>query len=437
MENGSSKEANKFRLSLSQSKSNVKTVIFTRISSKANEDSSSSRKEPTYRSVSRRNCPLMHYIWECNWPAALKRIETNPEELFYVTDTSGRTALHLASFNQGSPVYVAESLLAKNQHALLAKDRNRRTPLHYACTFNRGGSKHLVPLYCDYLMMLQGKCTYDLPPIDGTDSYVPSPLLLACCNCSTSVDTIRILISTARQSIYKWIAPKTGCEPYWFQSVRTKRDSPLQALLDWANVQEMFNLDRKSITNLLSGDFPVYSKNLISLASECSPLVRTATDTIQKIVLLMDAHGNDYTGSLLHRVCAIHAPKPWLIELFGSLMPEQTLIRDSEGCLPLHHLILHPFATNKKELVDAILQINKQATTRKILKFDSYPLLVAIQQGWTWEGGLEGLVQATPELLDVQADHGLYPTALAASMDTELNTLFELLRKAPHLCANH
>eukprot|EP00546_Thalassionema_frauenfeldii_P000479 CAMPEP_0178930438 /NCGR_PEP_ID=MMETSP0786-20121207/21222_1 /TAXON_ID=186022 /ORGANISM="Thalassionema frauenfeldii, Strain CCMP 1798" /LENGTH=151 /DNA_ID=CAMNT_0020606939 /DNA_START=827 /DNA_END=1282 /DNA_ORIENTATION=- len=151
----------------------------------------------------------------------------------------------------------------------------------------------------------------------------------------------------------------------------------------------------------------------------------------------MDAHGNDYTGSLLHRVCAIHAPKPWLIELFGSLMPEQTLIRDSEGCLPLHHLILHPFATNKKELVDAILQINKQATTRKILKFDSYPLLVAIQQGWTWEGGLEGLVQATPELLDVQADHGLYPTALAASMDTELNTLFELLRKAPHLCANH
>jgi ankyrin repeat protein len=381
---------------------------------------------PQYKSVSRRNCCLLNFIWERDWPNAIRRIQSHPLEAFCITENTGRSALHLASFNHGCPLDVAEALLEANLHALWVTDDSNLTPLHYACTF-KGGTDHLIPLFCYKLERMEDRYEGLCPDLGFNTG--PSPLLLACRR-NAPISVLRALLSsTDGATPNNWIAPETGGEAYWYnQSLPGSSNlSPLSALLKHLDVDRTLQLDRSVVSEFLT--VPTTSRSRRHLEDECD---EDAADILQKVALLVESGFVGYSGSMLHMVCSLKASLPSLVEIVGSVMNEQAICRDSLGYTPLHHVLLHPFAPS--QLIKNVLIINERSSQIRTLEDNAYPLILAIRRGWEWDSGVAELVRANPEPLDItDTSIGLVPFLLAASFDAEVATIFELLRASPHL----
>eukprot|EP00545_Synedropsis_sp_CCMP1620_P007121 CAMPEP_0119004984 /NCGR_PEP_ID=MMETSP1176-20130426/1463_1 /TAXON_ID=265551 /ORGANISM="Synedropsis recta cf, Strain CCMP1620" /LENGTH=429 /DNA_ID=CAMNT_0006956745 /DNA_START=39 /DNA_END=1328 /DNA_ORIENTATION=+ len=382
---------------------------------------------PQYKSVSRRNCLLLNFIWEKDWPNAIQRIHSHPSETFCVTENSGRSALHLASFNHGCPLNVAEALLEANVHALWVTDNNNLTPLHYAATF-KGGTDHLIPLFCCKLEQVEDIFEGLQEPDLGLNSG-PSPLLLACRRNAPMAALRALLFSAGGTVSNKWIAPETGGKPYWCNRrlPGSSNHSPLSALLQHFDAGRALQLDRQILRELLT--MPVSSYSQRSLEDEEDEIVE---DLLRKMMLLVKSGFAGYSGSALHMVSSLKTSIPTLITLVGAAMPEQAICRDCLGFTPLHHVLSHPFAP--LQLIESVLAIDDQACKIRTLEDNAYPLILAIRTGWEWDSGVAELVRAYPEPLDiVDASIGLVPFLLAASLDAEVATIFELLRASPQL----
>ena len=132
-----------------------------------------------------------------------------------------RTALHLATFNHACPLIVAQALLHANRHMVLVQDAHRYTPVHNVAFF---AGESLVKVICDTAIMVEQEWgdRSKIPPTSGT-----SPLFLAAKR-GAPLRTLRQLLSTRGRT--EWIAPSTGAEPYWMESL-DEYSSPLEILL--------------------------------------------------------------------------------------------------------------------------------------------------------------------------------------------------------------
>ena len=391
---------------------------------------------PNYKTVSRRNCPLLKFLWDRDWPRVIHRVESHPHESYCLIEHSKRSALHLASFNHGCPLLVAEALLLANVHALYMEDSLNLTPLHYACSF-KTGTDHLVPLFCRTLEELDktgfARQIPELRCSSSCSSGRRSPLLMACHrNAPISVLCALVMASCSRGGLSnKWIAPVTGAEPHWHavQNFGMRALSPLAALVDqYLDLEQAMHVDFSKLREQME---------LSSCSSE--PFQdfeleenKDAFSVLRKVIFLIQhTLDDDYNGSALHIACSLKVSIPSLAEIFGAALPEQATIRDSLGCIPLHHVLMNPHSP--LQLVRNVLAMNPEEACTIPTRDGAFPLLLAIRQGWDWENCISVLVKASPATLDIyDTTTGLVPFLLAASVDADVTTIFELLRASPY-----
>lgn len=125
------------------------------------------------------------------------------------------------------------------------------------------------------------------------------------------------------------------------------------------------------------------------------------------------------------------------------LHPNEVNARDSYGNTPLC------IAASKVEIVPEIIDILLQADNRNVIGSiksaqmqngdKRLPLHVAVESGRTWKNGIERIVDAEPLALETRdIKTHMYPFMLAAIPsykwdNTSFDTIFYLLRRAPHV----
>ncbi|CAB9503559.1 expressed unknown protein [Seminavis robusta] len=451
---------------------------------------------PQYKYVPRAACRMLCCAWERRWEELVRRCEVKPDEAFAKTEHSGRTALHLATFNEGCPLDVAVALLKANRHAILVEDRNSYTPLHNLGLF-RGGDE-LMSLFCDTAIMveqeLQGRGK--LPTPSRT-----SPLYLAAKR-DAPTTTLRLLLQTRPRS--QWIAPFTGGESYWDpQQTLDKFSSPLEILMRGRSacfvglstetkqqmkdmVQRNFSLNQEDDTTNTTCTTPTnndnnnqslmtdtcseisidqHDQNAITIWEKCFLLLqenfRTIITTTNTKCTEMEKDASEdttripkpTTPSLVHTVASLKVPMPILLQLAMELFPEQLWLRDDTGNYPLVHVLEsnHPYAT--KQLIHILLECKNKAETTEskhttnitttTSRTSSHPppvlyiqecLQSALEIGLTWDGGMKDIVMANSEVLSLPYPQSrLVPAFLAAAQDAALDTIYFLLHAEPQV----
>lgn len=387
---------------------------------------------PIYKKISRQQCPLIDYTWERQWTKVVGRCCSHPSEACCVSDHSGRTALHLASFNHGCPNYVAVALIEANPHALIKQDSYGQTPLHYACQF-RGGTNDLVVLYCQKLVEFSSR----MDVRNACPSITASPLYLACKR-NAPIHVLNSLVSTRKSmGTTCWIAPMTGGEPYWDDDNNETHGtkSPLSVLIDSCkdDIDIQINLDvRQQMKDA------VLSINDEESVCGCQD---SPADTVMvlwlKCLVLLREHLSAYTqntddASLLHLLASLRELVPVWIKHCALVFPEAALQRDYRGYVPLHYALLNP-ATLSSDAFTILLHHYPEAATCAFPNGKS-PLVVALQQQRLPWNSLQELVMADPDALTQRdAESGLYPFQLAASLNSDTSAIYGLLRLRPDL----
>jgi len=96
---------------------------------------------PSYTQISRADhCPLLKHAWGQNWDELIKVCANQPWRTLHMTKYSGRTALHLATFDRSCPLRVARALLKANRQMIAVRDSNNYTPLHIVAFFSAATS---------------------------------------------------------------------------------------------------------------------------------------------------------------------------------------------------------------------------------------------------------------------------------------------------------
>lgn len=391
-----------------------------------------------YTVVARSRCPLMHLTWQKNWPGVVQRCESHPDEACRITSVSGRTALHLACFNSGCPIYVAEALIQANPHALLVQDTVYGwTPLHYVCGFI-GGTNPLIPLFCESVLTAERALGSNILRLVND-----SPLHLACKR-NAPLYTLEALLATRREG-NTWIAPITGGEPYWQRAVALNADwSPLRSLstsfsngLSDIDDETLLKMKRHTIESfhiprsLVGGVLEPSEEASAGAAPGDDEGHNSAYSDWQKCLLLLKEGAIDlYWESPVHLLSALAVPIPVLLACSMDLFPALILQRDKHGLLPLHHLILH-LSWETTVMLQMILQ---REPSSACIDFPngSFPITMALQERMKWDEGLGDLMRAAPDILRTRdkSSH-LYPVLMAASLDAELDTIFRMMRHCP------
>lgn len=353
---------------------------------------------PKYRPIRREESKILQGCWAREWKEVIDRCRTHPEEASHITQFSRRTALHLATFNHPCPPFVAQALLSANRHMVLVQDAHRYTPLHNVALFP---GESLVKLFCDTAIMVQQELqSKGIPPTSGT-----SPLFLAAKR-AAPLRTLRTLLGTRTHYPAQWIAPSTGGEPYWMDTL-DEYSSPLEILLrdrapklwlptliypDGSKNTKLLKLMRESTLKRLvqqstqkepkslSGvDDPIlgpttqaeldalnlWNKSLELLVEHIPHLQESKDDnddtkgdtkynqdTLPSKQKLHRNHGT----ALVHCIASAKVPLPVLLQVALMVFPEQALQYNEYGMLPLHHVLFARHKYTTQTLVSMLLQ---------------------------------------------------------------------------------
>ena len=405
---------------------------------------------PIYKKVSRQQCPLMNCTWERQWTRVVERSYSHPSEASCLSDFSGRTALHLASFNHGCPNFVAEALIRANPHALVKQDSYGQTPLHYACQF-RAGTNDLVLLYCEKLKEF---ATNGMDVLNPCPPLTASPLYLACKR-NGPIEILQAILSTRRSIGVCWIAPVTGAEPFWKQqdNMELLQDdhgtttTPLSVLIDSCKESLVSaRIDLELRQELRHAALRMLSRNdeeaeTLPMFAEESDEQGDSNDSIMsvwlKILVLFRQEFIEYArdnngASLLHLVASLRIPLPILTEVCSLVFEEESSQRDSRGYLPLHYAIMNP-----NSLFYIILR-KRPSTATLAFPDGQSPLVVAMKRRNVDFSLLNELAMADPDALTRHdLESRLLPFQLAASLDSGEDTIYGLLRLRPDLLTTY
>ena len=334
------------------------------------DTSSGAMRLPSYKKVRREASKMLQYSWEKKWGALEMRCISSPHEAFHLTENSGRTPLHLSTFNVPCPLRVARALLLANRHMVVIQDNDWYTPLHNVCYFRHGDP--LISIFCDTILMvqceLQGQGT--LPSPSGM-----SPLYLASKR-AAPLTTLRTLLNT--RPAVNWIAPSTGGEPYNDHETLDEYSSPLEILLRDrsascfepirtgcfdSKIHAMFRgvahskLSKRSARReapssieenktLVADGLSDCEFDAILVWEKCLELLHEHCPLLKSIYTQKD--GSEVDFAVVHSIASLKVPVPALLEIALILFPEQATMRDRQGMIPLHHVLLakHPYATN-------------------------------------------------------------------------------------------
>lgn len=138
-------------------------------------------------------------------------------------------------------------------------------------------------------------------------------------------------------------------------------------------------------------------------------------------------------GHLVHACAGIHECPPTLLEYALLLYPEQLLVPDENGQLPLHIVASRQDAPNAKDILGVCLDASKVRNQDGRL-----PIELAVESGWSWTDGVGKLLAANPTSLEaLNVDERLYPWiwfSLSRKPHGSTSALFESLRARPSIC---
>lgn len=408
--------------------------------------SEAARVVPKYKETSRSQCLLLRYTWERQWERVVERCESDPQEACCVTTETGRTALHLACFNHACPTFVARALIDTNPHALLVQDSCWGwTPLHSLCAFQAGD--HLIPLFCERTTRVERALGWP-----GLQKSQQSPLLLACKR-NAPWSTLAALLKVRRNTPNSWIAPVTGCEPYWTVSGGDDdKIPPLAALVDARGSEPLSHVSAATLRTMKIRtaalfDFPysAFQQDLTTVAHVDDSFDETVHFWDKCMRLLKEAWRTElgHGKTLVHLLSSLVIPVPSLLRLSLDMFPPLALQRDGKGLIPLHHVLLHPYlnATTLKLMIHIILSRQPDSAgvllPRNVspLADGGYPLELALRRGLEWDEGVALLVTAAPQALELQ-EWQPEPALVAATMDAKLDTIYRLIRTSPEFLQN-
>eukprot|EP00934_Nitzschia_sp_Nitz4_P000374 Nitzschia sp. Nitz4//scaffold89_size161592//97391//98893//NITZ4_002386-RA/size161592-processed-gene-0.16-mRNA-1//1//CDS//3329559640//374//frame0 len=416
---------------------------------------------PSYLTLPRESSRLLRACWAKDWDDVLACCRSHPEQACHRTQLSDRTALHLATFNQPCPLNVAQALLTANRHMVLVQDSLRYTPLHNVAYFP---GESLVKLFCDTSIMVEQELQHTgLPPVSGT-----SPLFLAAKR-GAPLRTLRALLETRTRT--EWIAPSTGGEPYWMQTL-DEYSSPLEILLRDRASATWFHKDilttngtlptklvrrmRQMALERLSqrrkdaqhgGDSHVEDLNAwTELETNALLLWSKSLELLAEHVPLLfdlDGQASTFPYAIVHCVASAKVPLYSLLQLVLTLFPEQALQHCEQGFLPLHHVLCadHPYTSQTLlTLLLATAPLAMRIPTRTSLhprqpkRRPQFALALALEYKLP--------VHILHQLLRVESDEtlctmddetGLFPFALAATKGYDIETIYDLLRAHPQV----
>jgi ankyrin repeat protein len=156
-------------------------------------------------------------------------------------------------------------------------------------------------------------------------------------------------------------------------------------------------------------------------------------------LLRMDLGRSNARWRALHAASSLATISPSFLELAVRLCPEELQQKDESGRLPLHIIAsLKPDHMNSRSVrIKTILEGFPSATIIRD-KDGCLPLHRAVASGQSWSS-LAALIRAAPETLSRRDGLSkLYPFQLAAcSPLSQLNELYLLLVAAPHVLTHH
>lgn len=158
---------------------------------------------------------------------------------------------------------------------------------------------------------------------------------------------------------------------------------------------------------------------------------------------------------LLHAVASLQRPLPSLVTFVLRLHPEQSTEKDERGYTPLHHALLshNPHTQGgddderRHDIIARLVRANPACA--RIPYYDDggdgdhheeqqqqLPMTMALEQGVTWDRGIQEILYAHPDALtSCTTSTLLYPfmTAAVNNSRNTLTTVYELLRCFPEL----
>ena len=397
--------------------------------SNVDSDDEDEDDDPNSATPSRR---LIRLVEDHHWIEALERISTHPRETSAV-GIQGRTPLHVAC-DHDAPAALVQALLAAWPEGAERVGTSYMNPLHITCS-----SAHAS---IDVVRVLLTGCRDPLRITGAKDVDGDTPLHAAC-RCGAPMDVLITLLQA----------------------------NPVTVL--WRDYEGLNPLMRLWVRY-----YVIVGEQIISNLKQPTDLTPDLVEAWERTVLLLQVmnamDGNSQRRQLLAPFHAVHASSyvncpRCVVRMAMVLFPEQLLMRDEGGFLPIHIAAaapvyaVHDLRGEGFSMEDAILDEETGMPIIRKLKETKYtepsvidilleggasvarerdpngqlPLHIAIMRGKTLDEGVKALADAYPEALTMPDKHtNLYPFMLAASVGRgrgDCSTIYEMVRAAPQL----
>jgi ankyrin repeat protein len=361
------------------------------------------------------------------WAGALARIASNPEEASTV-GIQGRTALHLAC-DQDAPAVVVQALLTAYPEASLMVGTSNMNPLHITCS-SQHASVQVVRVLLESGMGQEASKRQDV------DGDMP---LHAACRCGAPMEVLEVLLRANPHAVnerdYEGLTPLLRLWVRYFvilgddviDAVKGPADltgelgeawNKTELLLRCAYLGSLDNEEGTSFRAVHAAAAVDCPRAVVKIATilhahqveeldekHMTPLLIAAKAPIFKVRDLSDEgylledriHGDEnQENSDVEDHSDGDSQQPSVIEILVTASSDPACVPDSTGRLPLH---------------------------------------LAIASGKVWTHGVKAILDANPDALMIQdSTTKLYPFLLAAeTLNSETNTIFELLRSNPAL----
>lgn len=375
---------------------------------------------------------LIRLVEDHHWVAAIERISTHPRETSAV-GIQGRTPLHVAC-DHDAPAAIVQALLAAWPEGAERVGTSYMNPLHITCS-----SAHAS---IDVVRVLLTGCRDPLRITGAKDVDGDTPLHAAC-RIGAPMDVLITLLHA----------------------------NPVTVL--WNDYEGLNPLMRLWVRY-----YVLVGETIISNLKRPSDLTPDLVEAWERTVLLLQVmkamDGTTHQRQLISPFLAVHASSHvncprCVVRMAMVLFPEQLLMRDEGGFLPIHIAAAAPvYAVHdlrgegysmddtlideetgrplirkvketkyKEPSVIDILLTGEPSAARERDPNGQLPLHVAIMRGKTLEEGVKALADAYPEALTMPDKHtNLFPFMLAASVGRgrgDCSTIYEMVRAAPEL----
>lgn len=325
--------------------------------------------------------PLLYNLTsELIWPDAISRARTHPEEVAW-RDGNGGTALHYSCRFHNAHDVVKEMIKSQDSAATI-QDKFGYTPLHVACW---NGSSTIVQILVGDFGNAAAAAVVDK---DGR-----TPLHLACSSYpAATVDTIEVLIEANPDALMAKDAQ--GHTPL---SLLCQRH---ESSLRMATKCIQDGADREHVYDSILGSFWTQMRLLLEA----------------KVGRLFACQER---WRLVHALTCIPDCPRILFDLGLKLHPDQVREQLLDGSLPLHLAVKSPVSIQDNHFKDgyyvcSLLSFYPDASRIRNHK-GQLPLHIAIENGKSWEGVIQKLLEAYPSALILRdGKHFLLPSLLAA-----------------------